>query len=153
MTYHLSTRSKQRLLGVDSDLCVVVKRAIQITPIDFGVLEGVRSKARQRELVDSGASRTMNSRHITGHAVDLLAYVGGELSWHFPHYIKIAAAMRDAANELNVPIRWGGCWKIINDEDDLESAVEEYKARKAAQRRKPFLDGPHFELPREHYPE
>lgn len=105
----------------------VVERAIAITEVDFVVLEGLRTKERQAQLLIAGASRTMNSRHITGHAVDLGAWVGKEVRWDWPLYAKIATAMKKAATEQNVPIVWGGDWRT-------------------------FKDGPHFELNRSKYP-
>lgn len=125
--FQLSERSKRRLQGVHPDLVKVVERAIQITDNDFTVLEGLRTKARQAELVASGASQTMNSRHITGHAIDLGAYVAGQVRWDWPLYDKIAATMKKAAAEVGVPIEWGGDWKS-------------------------FKDGPHFQLPFKEYP-
>ena len=123
----LSKKSLDRLTGVHPDLVRVVKRAIEITTVDFAVLEGVRSKARQEQLVKAGASQTMNSRHITGHAVDLGAYVSGSVRWDWPLYHKIADAMKQAAAEVGVPIEWGGDWRT-------------------------FKDGPHFQLPHKEYP-
>lgn len=127
MTYSLSKKSLDRLSGVHPHLVGVVKRAIEITECDFTVLEGVRSKARQQQLVAAGASQTMNSRHLTGHAVDLGACVGGSVRWDWPLYFKIADAMKKAAVELGVPLEWGGDWKK-------------------------FKDGPHFQLPHKGYP-
>lgn len=127
MSYVLSKKSLDRLSGVHQDLVEVVKRAIEITEVDFAVLEGVRSKTRQEQLVKAGASQTMRSRHLTGHAVDLGAYVGGQVRWDWPLYYKIADAIKKAAAELNVPIEWGGDWKT-------------------------FKDGPHFQLPFKEYP-
>lgn len=127
MNFKLSQRSVSRLKGVHPDLIRVVGRAIQITGVDFMVLEGVRTPARQKRLFDAGASRTMNSRHLTGHAVDLAAIVGGKVRWDWPLYHKIAKAMKSAAKELGVPVVWGGDWKS-------------------------FKDGPHFELDRRRYP-
>lgn len=125
--YVLSRKSLDRLAGVHPDLVRVVKRAIEITTVDFAVLEGVRSKSRQEQLVKAGASQTMNSRHITGHAVDLGAYVSGSVRWDWPLYHKIADAVKQAAAELGVPIEWGGDWRK-------------------------FKDGPHFQLPHKEYP-
>lgn len=127
MTYELSKRSKDRLSGVHPDLVRVVEKAISISDIDFTVLEGVRSIARQEQLVKSGASQTMRSRHITGHAVDLGAYVAGQVRWDWPLYHKLADTMKKAADECNVPIEWGGDWTS-------------------------FKDGPHFQLPHKEYP-
>ena len=125
--YQLGPRSKHRLKGLHPDLVKVVDRAIEITTVDFTVLEGLRSPERQKALVDAGASQTLNSRHITGHAVDLGALVDDEVRWDWPLYHKIAAAMKEAAKELNVAIVCGADWKR-------------------------FPDGPHFELDRKAYP-
>jgi len=122
--YSLSFRSRQRLSGVHPDLVAVVKRAIEITKQDFSVIEGVRSVERQRELLKSGASTTMNSRHITGHAVDLAPY---PVSWDWEYFYPMADAMKQAAEELDVDLEWGGDWKT-------------------------FKDGPHFQLSRKSYP-
>lgn len=125
--YKLSARSLNAMSGVHPDLQRVVKRAIEITDVDFVVLEGLRSNERQAELVKAGASRTMDSRHITGHAVDLGAWVDKRVAWDWPLYTSIATAMKCAAKELKIPIVWGGDWKR-------------------------FPDGPHFELNRKEYP-
>lgn len=102
--YRLSYRSNGRLRQVHPDLAAVVRRAIELTDVDFTVLEGLRTRERQRRLVEVGASRTMNSRHLTGHAVDLGAYVDGEVRWDWPLYDRIAKAMKKAAKELCVKI-------------------------------------------------
>ncbi|MGP1395411.1 MAG: M15 family metallopeptidase [Inquilinaceae bacterium] len=125
--FALGARSRRRLAGVHPDLVAVVEAAIRITPVDFGVLEGVRSLTRQKALVAAGASRTLRSRHLTGHAVDLGAWVGGTFRWDWPLYPPIARAMKAAAEDLGVPIAWGGDWKR-------------------------FRDGPHFELSWKRYP-
>ena len=113
--------------GVHPDLVKVVLLAIQLTEVDFGVTEGLRTIEKQREYVAKGASKTMNSRHLTGHAVDLVAYIGADVNWSWPLYRKIADAMKRAANSLNVSIVCGADWKK-------------------------FPDGPHFELDRKVYP-
>lgn len=125
--YTLGARSKARLKGVHPELVKVVERAIEITTVDFTVLEGLRTPERQKALYEAGASQTLNGRHITGHAVDLGAWVDNEVRWDWPLYHKIAAAMLEAARELNVKIVWGGSWAK-------------------------FRDGPHFELDRKAYP-
>ena len=122
MTFKLSARSLKNLEGVHPDLVAIVKRAIQITEVDFTVTEGVRSVIRQKELVMAGASRTMNSYHLTGHAVDLAAWVNG-IRWDWPLYKKIAFAMKQAAIEQDIKLTWGGDWKK-------------------------FKDGPHFQIER-----
>ena len=143
--FKLSARSLSKLEGVHPDLVRVVKRAIELTEVDFGVTEGLRTKERQKELVAKGASKTMNSRHITGHAVDVAAYLGREVRWDFGLYIKIAEAFRQAARELGVTVVWGGCWEQLNTTDDLDGAVAAYVARKKREGGRALIDGPHFE--------
>jgi len=121
MGFRLSRRSRSRMAGVHPDLVRVVERAIEITQVDFMVTEGVRTLERQAQLVKAGASRTLKSKHLTGHAVDLAALVSGKVRWDWPLYGRIADAMKEAARELRVPITWGGDWRY-------------------------FRDGPHFEL-------
>jgi peptidoglycan L-alanyl-D-glutamate endopeptidase CwlK len=125
--FKLSAKSLLRLEGVHPDLVKVVHRAIQNSNVDFAVLEGLRTPERQQQLVKSGASLTLKSRHLTGHAVDLGAIVGGQVRWDWPLYYKISEAMKDAARDLKIPITWGGDWTM-------------------------FKDGPHFELNRKTYP-
>jgi peptidoglycan L-alanyl-D-glutamate endopeptidase CwlK len=125
--YHLGKRSRTRLAGLHPDLVVVVATAITMTDIDFTVLEGRRSIERQRQLVLKGASQTLRSRHLTGHAVDLGAYVAGQVRWDWPLYHQINKAMKRAAEQCEINIEWGGDWKT-------------------------FKDGPHFQLPWREYP-
>lgn len=115
MSFKLSEKSLRRLDGVHPDLVKVVKRAIEITPVDFVVIEGLRTKARQAYLLDAGKSRTMNSYHLTGHAVDIAPIIDGQVSWAWKHYYPLADAMMAAAKELNVKITWGGRWKTFPD--------------------------------------
>lgn len=124
MSYQLGQRSLEKLEGVHPDLVSVVKRAIQISEQDFSVGEGLRSVARQKELVATGKSKTMNSRHLTGHAVDIFPY---PVSWDWKYYYPIADAMKQAARELGVDLEWGGDWVS-------------------------FKDGPHFQLSWKDYP-
>ena len=121
MTFKLSQRSLDRMKGVDERLVNVVKRAIEISEVDFIVTEGLRTKERQAELMKAGATRTMNSKHIVGKAIDLAAVVDGQVRWDWPLYSKLATAMKRAAEILNVKIEWGGNWVT-------------------------FKDGPHFQL-------
>lgn len=123
----LTARSLKRLAGVHPDLMRVVKRAAEITGQPFQVIEGVRTLSRQRQLVRRGASKTLNSRHLSGHAVDLVAMIGPRISWEVPLYHRIADAMMKAAHELGIPLEWGGHWNS-------------------------FFDGPHFQLPWFDYP-
>jgi len=127
MAFAFGARSRARLTGVHPDLVRVVELALTYSPHDFTITEGLRSVARQRELKAAGASQTMNSRHITGHAIDFAVLVGGKVRWDWPLYGQVAAAFKRAAKELNVPIIWGGDWKSLRD-------------------------GPHVELDRKRYP-
>ena len=120
MAYKLSQRSLDRLEGVKPELVNVVKRAIELTTIDFGVIEGMRTEERQKELVAKGASKTMKSKHLEGNAVDLMVYVDGRGCWELNLYDEVADAMRQAAIEEGVPIRWGCAWHIDNIEDLTE---------------------------------
>ena len=149
MPFTLSQRSLDNLVGVQPALVAVVKRAIELTKVDFGVIEGLRTQARQQELVNSGASQTMNSRHLTGHAVDLMAYVGARASWELNLYDDIADAMKQAAIELNTPIRWGGAWTVHDIREwkgTMAAAMNTYIDERRKQGRRPFIDGPHFEM-------
>lgn len=127
MPFVLGSRSRARLSGVHPDLVRVVERALQLSPLDFTITEGVRSLARQKELYAAGASQTMNSRHLSGKAIDFAVLVEGKVRWDWPLYPKVAAAFKQAALELGVPIVWGGDWKSLRD-------------------------GPHVELDRKKYP-
>ena len=149
MTYKLSQRSLGRLEGVDERLQAVVKSAIGMTKTDFGVICGLRTVEEQRKLVAKGASKTMNSKHIGGNAVDLMAYIGSRGSWELNLYDDLADAMKEAATALGVPVRWGACWHIgdIRDWDGtMEEAMNAYVDLRRSQGRRPFIDGPHFEL-------
>ncbi len=123
----LTQASHARLKGVHPDLIKVVMRATKITGQDFQITEGRRSLARQRVLVRKGASKTMRSRHLTGHAIDVVAMVGGRVSWEWPLYHRIADAMKRAAREVGISVEWGGDWRS-------------------------FKDGPHWQLPWRSYP-
>lgn len=127
MGYRLGLRSLNNLRGVHPDLVAVVKKAIAITDVDFTVIEGLRTQARQKELYRKGATKTMRSRHLDGHAVDIAPYVDGKVRWDWPLFYPIADAMKDAAEELGIPIEWGGDWIS-------------------------FKDGPHWQLPHSKYP-
>lgn len=120
--FKLGKRSQDRLVGVHADLVKVINRAVAITPIDFAVLEGLRTPERQAQLVAAGASQTMNSRHLTGHAVDLGVWVNGAVRWDWPLYHRLAGVIKQAAKDVDVAVEWGGDWKR-------------------------FPDGPHWQLP------
>lgn len=123
----LDARSERNLKGVHPDLVRVTLRAFDAAPGTFIVTEGLRTLARQKQLVAAGASMTLRSRHLTGHAIDVAALVGGKVRWDWPLYARIAVLMKDAANDLEVSLEWGGDWKKLKD-------------------------GPHFQLPWKVYP-
>ena len=127
MTYSFGIKSVAKMTGLHPDLKAVLYRAIELTDVDFSIIEGLRTLERQKQMVASGASKTLNSRHLDGHAVDIAPYVGGEIRWDWPLYYKLAKAMKAAAKEVGVPIEWGGDWLR-------------------------FRDGPHWQLPWGKYP-
>jgi peptidoglycan L-alanyl-D-glutamate endopeptidase CwlK len=143
MSIVLGTRSLSRLEGVHPDLVRVVKKAAVLSDLDFTVLEGLRTVERQKQLVAQGASKTMNSRHITGHAVDLAPMIAGEVRWDWGLYLKLGEVMRAASLSEKVPVRWGGTWKLLSS---LEGPITAKNLSRS------FPDGPHFELPRANYP-
>jgi len=127
VTYSFGIKSVNKMTGVHPSLKKVLYRAIEITDVDFSIIEGVRTLERQKQLVASGASKTLNSRHLDGHAVDIAPYVEGEIRWDWPLYHRLAKVMKTAAKEIGVPIEWGGDWIR-------------------------FKDGPHWQLPWGKYP-
>jgi len=127
MTFKFSQRSENNLEGVHPDLILVMRQAIQTTDIDFAIIEGVRTLERQREMVRIKASQTLNSRHLTGHAVDVAPIYEGKIAWDWPLYYVLADCIKTAAKLVDVPIEWGGDWKR-------------------------FKDGPHWQLPWKEYP-
>lgn len=124
----LSPRSRANLFGVHADLVNVVNRAIEISTVEFVITQGLRTAEQQEQDVKSGHSETKDSRHLFGMAVDVAAVAGGQVTWDWPFYMKIADAFLQAGAELNVAIIWGGSWKTLRD-------------------------GCHFELNRSHYPD
>ena len=128
MTRTFGSRSLKSMQGIHPDLRLVLDKALQDSPLDFVVIEGLRTVERQKQLVASGASKTMNSRHITGHAVDLLPIgLDGKPAFDWPLYNQLGPAVKKAAADLGIELDWGGDWKS-------------------------FKDGPHFELDRTAYP-
>ena len=152
--YKLSSRSLGKLEGVNPLLVDTVKRAIELTKVDFGVIFGVRSLETQKKLFESGRSQTMKSKHLiqpdgTAHAVDLMAYDGNDPSWEIVMYDDIADAMKAAAKETGAKIRWGAAWTVDNIaelEGTMQEAMNDYIDIRRKSGRTPFIDGPHFEL-------
>ncbi|MAG59251.1 hypothetical protein CMO96_00455 [Candidatus Woesebacteria bacterium] len=149
MTFLLSTRSRSKLQRVDEDLVNTVKTAIGITTVDFGVICGLRTQEEQKALVAKGASKTFKSKHLEGKAVDLMAYIKGRACWELNVYDEIAEAMKLAAIDTGTSIRWGAAWNIPDItlwESSMEDAMNHYIDERRNQGRRPFIDGPHFEL-------
>ena len=149
MSFKLSTRSLGKLEGVDSTLVDVVERAIELTKVDFGVIYGMRTVEEQEKLVAAGKSQTMKSNHLVGRAVDLMAYVDGKGVWELNVYDDLCDAMKAAAEELGTPIKWGAAWSegdIRTYPGTAEDAMMKYIDLRRSQGRRPFIDGPHFEL-------
>ena len=147
--FRLSQRSIERLDSVDDRLVDVVCRAIEITTVDFAVTEGLRTIETQRKYVATGKSQTMESKHLTGEAVDLVAYINGQVSWELNLYDNIADAIKQAAIEKNVAIRWGAAWNVPDIRlwrGTMEEAMVYYIDTRRKQNKRPFIDGPHFEL-------
>ena len=124
MMFKLGKKSQKALIGVHPDIIKVINRALEISVIDFTVIEGLRTLERQKVLYAAGATKTLKSRHLTGHAVDLAPYINGSIRWDWPLFYKIADAMKAASKELGIPLEWGGDWKS-------------------------FKDGPHWQLPKD----
>ena len=149
MAFKLSNRSLTNLQGVDQRLQDVVQYAIGVTKVDFAVIEGLRTLARQKELVASGASQTLKSKHIDGLAVDLMAYIGNRASWELNLYDDIATAVRLGAIEHDVPIRWGAAWHIPDIrvwDGSMQDAMTAYIDKCRQEGKRPFIDAPHFEI-------
>ncbi|EOV6166137.1 MULTISPECIES: M15 family metallopeptidase [Citrobacter] len=122
-----SERSILMLKNVHTDLSKLAFTALELSVVNFGITEGLRSAERQQQLFNEGKSKTLNSRHLSGHAIDVLAYPTSSGSWEFKYYQEIAVAFKKASSILDIPIEWGGDWKS-------------------------FCDGPHFQLPWQQYP-
>ena len=149
MSFKLSSRSEGRLEGITPKLIEVVKTAITLTKVDFGVTCGMRTVEEQEKPVASGASQTMKSKHLEGRAVDLVAYIGPNVTWSLNKYDEIADAMAAAAKQKGVAIKWGAAWTVGNIADwdgSMEDAMNAYVDVRRSQGRRPFIDAPHFEM-------
>ena len=154
MTFRLSQRSMDRLEGVHPAMTAVVERAIQLTDVDFGVTQGVRTLDEQKANVAAGRSQTMASKHLLqddgfSHAVDVVAYVGSDVFWELNMYDNICDAFKTAAEEVGCSIKWGAAWSegdIRTYSSSAEDAMMAYVDLRRSQGRRPFIDAPHFEL-------
>lgn len=147
--FKFSQRSENNLKGVHPDLVNVVRKALELSEVDFTVTEGVRSQSTQHAYVAKGVSQTMLSKHLIqkdgyGHAIDIVPY---PVSWELEQFYPIAEAFQKAAEMLNVKIRWGGAWVLLNHSNgSAKSLVEAYSAARRKMGNKVFIDAPHFEL-------
>ena len=149
MTFKLGKRSLSRLEGVKPQLVAVVKKAIIYTEVDFAVTCGLRTLQEQKAMVAKGASQTLKSKHLTGDAVDVAAYIGPRLSWELAVYDNIADAIKRAAIEQKVAMRWGACWNIRDIrkwKGTMEAAMLHYIDARRKKNQRPFIDAVHFEL-------
>lgn len=127
MNNRFSARSMDHLAGVRPELVILAYHALLLSPIPFQITDGLRSQAEQEDLLAKGKSRTIRSRHLTGHAVDVVAIEDGKVSWDWNLYETIATAWKRASTETGIKVTWGGDWRG-------------------------FRDGPHFELDRDAFP-
>jgi len=154
MTFRLSQKSMDKLEGVHPAMTAVVERAIQLTDVDFGVTQGTRTLEEQKANVAAGRSQTMASKHLLqddgfSHAVDVVAYIGSDVSWELNVYDDICDAFKQAAEEVGCAIKWGAAWSegdIRSYPSSSEDAMMAYVDLRRSQGRRPFIDAPHFEL-------
>ena len=125
--YRFSQRSENNLKRVHPDLVKLVRATLAASPLDFGITQGLRTKEEQEKNVAAGKSQTMNSRHLTGHAIDFVVYISKDVNWDFPNFKTVSDVFKAKAKELGIPIVWGGDWTTLKD-------------------------GPHIELDRKAYP-
>jgi peptidoglycan L-alanyl-D-glutamate endopeptidase CwlK len=151
MSFRLGALSESNLVGVHPDIVATVRKAILISEIDFTVHDGLRTLAEQKKLVASGASRTLDSYHLTGDAVDLVPFVNGKLRWEMPLCNEVARAMLEASGKLGVRLVWGRVWDselVELDPDDFDGEralyVQRYQ-RIHGPKKFPLDDGPHFQ--------
>lgn len=149
MSFKFSQRSLSNLQGVDQELVDIAHKALSLSSIDFGVIQGLRTEEEQRALVAKGASQTMKSKHLLGLAIDVMAYVGPRASWELRLYDDIADAFKKASVMNSTKIRWGGAWHIPNIAEwdgTMQDALDDYVMTRRSQGRRIFIDAGHFEL-------
>ncbi|KAA5931532.1 MULTISPECIES: M15 family metallopeptidase [Pantoea] len=127
-SFKFSQRSENNMQGVHPDLVKLVRHALEVSSVDFGITEGLRTAERQKEMVAGGHSQTLNSRHLTGHAVDVVAYVGGQVSWEWSLYEQINIAFKQASADLSIPVEWGGSWTTLKDGAHFQLPFAAYPA-------------------------
>ncbi len=114
--HRFSQRSIDNLKGVHPDLITVARVALARSPVDFGITEGVRTAERQQELFRAGSSRMeFGGRHVSGHAIDVFAWVDNGVTWEWEYYEQLAEVFKSVAAELGIPLNWGGDWRTLKD--------------------------------------
>lgn len=113
--FKFSSRSKERLKGVDEKLVDVIETSLMESPYDFGITEGLRTIEKQKEYVKAGKSQTMKSYHLRGKAVDIVVYKDGKVTWDLKYYKEVADVIKSVAKSKGVRITWGGDWKTLVD--------------------------------------
>ena len=144
----LSQVSYRNLKGVNEQLILLVEKAIISTPVDFRVTDGLRTIKQQKYLVAIGASITMNSKHLTGRAVDLVPWIAGKPRWEWPLIYKLAEHIRTVAIENGIGLIWGALWDVTftGTIAKPQELVEAYVKRRRKSGKRVFLDGPHYQL-------
>lgn len=149
MAFKLSNKSLKKMEGIDPALEILAKHAISLSSVDFGISEGLRSVERQKKLVAQKRSQTMKSLHLEGKAIDVFAFVDGEAVWELSVYDEIADAFAMASRSQGTPLVWGAAWSVPDIgqyNGTMEEAMHSYVDLRRSQSRRPFLDGPHFQL-------
>lgn len=124
--------SLEKLNTVHPDLKLVMQEVIKLTPIDFGITEGIRSLERAEQLKSDGLSKVgSKSKHCQGKAVDIVCYDNGKVTWDLDFYEAVAQVVGEVSELLDIPIRWGGSWQTGNF---------------ILNRDMKFIDAVHFEL-------
>ena len=126
MAFKFSKRSLENLQGIHPDLVMVTTHALSLSPVDFVVIDGLRTMDEQKILFAKGKSRRLDSRHLTGHAIDFAAWVNGEISWDIAHYKRITESFSKAAQQLGVRIVRGIDWPHLVDADHIELDKRDY---------------------------
>jgi peptidoglycan L-alanyl-D-glutamate endopeptidase CwlK len=147
-SWKFGKRSEMKMVGIDKRLEKVTRRALELSPVDFGVTCGLRTQHEQNQLRAQGKSQAKHSRHQDGMAVDVVAYIDGKVSWDLKHYVTISDAFAKACKELDVPLRWGGAWTHNLNNHTGTEAHKAYVSLRKSQGRRPFIDGPHYEIPK-----
>jgi len=145
MPFKFSKFSLKNLEGVNPKLVDAANQAIAISTVDFAITEGLRTLDRQKKLLADGFSKTLNSKHLTGEAIDVIALEAGKAkNIDIYYYICIADAFAKLSD--TVKIKWGGSWRVLDKDIKVVAQYDNYLAGCAVSNKRPFVDGMHFEL-------